>query len=142
MEESEQTQEAPNEYLEQLQRLQAEFINYRTRVEKEKQLMGEYSKDIILRKFLEIRDNFERAPKLDQGMEIIYKQFLDIFQKEGVEEIETKNFDPELHEAIATREDIAKDVIAEVARKGYKRGDRILRTAHVVVGNNDGEQTK
>ena len=131
-----QPQEKPQEqdYFEQLQRLQAEFINYRTRMEKERFLIADYIKDQLLARFLEVRDNFERAPKGDKGMELIYKQCLKIFDEEGVQEITETAYDPELHEPIATREDVEEDTIVEVTRKGYRRNGRVLRPTQVILG--------
>ena len=123
-----------NEYLEQLQRLQAEFINYRNRIEKEKEIIKENTKNTILEKFLDVKENFERAPKLDEGTKLIFKQLQKIFAEENVEEVETKVFNPNLHEAIATVDTVKKDVIVEVLQKGYTRKDQILRPAKVVVG--------
>jgi molecular chaperone GrpE len=130
-----------SDYLLQVQRLQAEFINYRTRVEKEKTELKESSKEKILLKFLEVRDNFERAPKLDHGMEMIYNQFLKIFESEQIKEVDHSVFDPNVHEAIATDNNTKKDEIKEVLLKGYLRKDRVLRPAQVVVGTN-GEEEK
>ena len=133
-------QEAPleqkskeQEYLDQLQRLQADFINYRSRVEKEKLSISETSKDMLLRKFLEVKDNFERIPKADKGIELIYNQLNKIFEQEGVQEIQDLIFNPELHEAIATVEG-EEDAIIEVTRKGYRRNGKVLRPAQVILG--------
>lgn len=132
------------QYVEALQRLQAEFINYRKRVEKEQIMAKELGKNVVLLKFLEIKDNFERAPKLDEGMELVYKQFLKVFEDEGVEEIHgTSMFDPEIHEAIGTVDTHDRDTVVAVTRKGYKRYDQILRPVQVVVGcKEQTEETK
>ncbi|MBL7051883.1 MAG: nucleotide exchange factor GrpE [Nanoarchaeota archaeon] len=133
----EETQKEEQSLLEQLQRLQAEFINYRTRVEKEKSQIKELTKEITLLKFLDIKDNFDRAPKLDEGMELIYKQFQKIFKEESIQEIENEVFDPQFHEAIATDPNSEKDKIMEVIQKGYKRNEILMRPSKVVVGIND-----
>ena len=133
----EEIQKEEQNLLEQLQRLQAEFINYRTRVEKEKNQIKELTKEITLLKFLDIKDNFDRAPKLDEGIELIYKQFQKIFEEESVQEIENVVFDPQFHEAIATDPNTEKDKIAYVIQKGYKRNDFVMRPSKVVVGVKD-----
>ncbi len=133
----EEIQKEEQNLLEQLQRLQAEFINYRTRVEKEKNQIKELTKEITLLKFLDIKDNFDRAPKLDEGIELIYKQFQKIFEEESVQEIENVVFDPQFHEAIATDPNTEKDKIADVIQKGYKRNDFVMRPSKVVVGVKD-----
>jgi molecular chaperone GrpE len=132
--------EAPKEVLkesdllEQLQRLQAEFMNYRTRVEKEKVQIKEITTNIILSKLLEVKDNFDRAPKLDKGMLMIYNQFQSIFKNANVQEMQHKVFDPKIHEAIATDANKEKDTIVKVFEKGYTRNDHTIRTAKVIVG--------
>jgi molecular chaperone GrpE len=126
-----------SDYLEQLQRLQAEFINYRHRVEKEKLDIMDRTRNIVLVKFLEIKDNFDRAPKLDEGMQLIYNLFTKIFEEEQIKEVKYNKFDPELHEAIATDNTTDKDKIKEVFTKGYTRRDKIMRPAKVVVGTKE-----
>ena len=138
---TEQTQERSKEqeYLEQLQRLQADFINYRNRVEKEKVQIIDSTKDKLLLQFLEVKDNFERMPKVDKGIEMIYNQLNKIFQQENIQEILEATYDPQLHEAIATGEG-EEDTIIQVTRKGYKRNGRVLRAAQVILGKKTHEQ--
>jgi len=122
------------EYLEQLQRLQAEFINFRNRVEKEKKDIHELAREGVLLKFLDVKDNFDRAPKLDEGMELIYKQFLKVFEEEEIKEIVNEVFNPKFHEAIATDSNHEKDKIVDIIQKGYMRGEFVMRPSKVVVG--------
>ena len=63
MEETKEEVSKEQEYLDQLQRLAADFANYRNRVDKEKQLTIDSTKDKLLLQFLEVKDNFERIPK-------------------------------------------------------------------------------
>ncbi len=123
------------DYLDQLQRLQAEFINYRTRVEKEKAIIKETTKNTILEKFLDVKENFERAPKLDEGTKLIFKQLEKIFEEENVKEVENKTFNPNVHEAVAITNIEKKDMIVEVLQKGYTRKEELLRPSKVVVGS-------
>jgi len=138
----EETQEKTKEqeYLEQLQRLQADFINYRNRMEKELQSIKEASKDKLLKEFLEVKDNFERIPHKDQGIEMIYKQMETIFQKENVEEITETKYNPELHEAIATAAG-EEDAIIQITRKGYTRNGKILRPTQIILGKHEKNKT-
>ncbi len=130
-------QSPEKEYLEQLQRLQAEFINYRARADREKQQLFTVAKQQVLLKFLEVRDNFERADKLDKGMEMIYKQFLKIFDEENIKECtDAQRFDPTLHEAIATDDNIENNQI-KVVQKGYTHDNKIIRPAKVIVGTKE-----
>jgi molecular chaperone GrpE len=138
----EEPKEPEQDYLEQLQRLQAEFINYRNRVEKEKSQIRELTKEVILLKFLDVKDNFDRAPKLDEGMGLIYKQMLKVFEEESVKEIENNIFDANFHEAIASDPNTDKDKILDVIQKGYVLGEKLMRPSKVVVGIKDNNKGK
>ncbi|MDP3918496.1 MAG: nucleotide exchange factor GrpE [Nanoarchaeota archaeon] len=133
--------EAPEEinFLEQLQRLQAEFDNYRKRVENEKIMLSDNAKSNVLAKFLDVKENFDRAPKLDEGMELIYKQFQKIFTEENIKEVENEQFDFKVHEAIATDPNVKKNQIVDVVQKGYFRGKNLIRPSKVVVGVKENE---
>lgn len=135
----EQTVSKEQEYLEQLQRLQADFINYRNRTERDILLSKEASKDKLLLQFLEVKDNFERIPKADLGIELIYNQMNKIFQQEGVQEITETTYSPELHEAIATAEG-EEDAIIQITRKGYRRNGKVLRPAQIILGRKNEAQ--
>ena len=89
-------------------------------------------------------DNLEKAimantedANYKQGMELVAKQFKDVLNRFGVQEIETtgKIFDPSLHEAVSSVQDETKQSqeIVQEFRKGYKLGDKVIRHAMVVV---------
>ncbi len=127
-----------------LKRLMAEFDNYKKRSAKEKdQLYNSLVADIITA-FLPVMDNLEKAimantedANYKQGMELVAKQFKDVLNRFGVQEIETtgKIFDPSLHEAVSSVQDETKQSqeIVQEFRKGYKLGDKVIRHAMVVV---------
>lgn len=121
----------------QLKRALADYQNLERRVEEERRLLSTLSSAILIEKFLPVLDNLESAQKHlnDQGLEIVIKQFKDILNSEGVEEIplEGQQFDPNLHEAIDAVEGENDNMIVKVARKGYKLNDKVLRPAQVVV---------
>lgn len=121
----------------QLKRALADYQNLERRVEEERRLLSTLSAALLIEKFLPPLDNLESAQQhlKDQGLEIVIKQFKDILQSEGVEEIkaEGEQFDPNLHEAIETKEGENDNMIATIVRKGYKLNDKILRPAQVVV---------
>ncbi len=135
------------EYLELAQRVQADFENYRKRVEKQIAEIKKYAIGDFVLKILEVSDNFERALSVDfkessideirKGIEMIYKQLQNTLSKEGIKSFgeEGDTFDPELHHAISVVEDKEKDdgIIVAVYQKGYKFHDRILRPALVQV---------
>ena len=131
-------------------RRQAEFENYRKRVERERSELYQRGRDDVLLQFLPVVDNFERAlssletsdgdaEALRHGVELIHKQFKDALAKFGLEAVEAvgQTFDPHVHEAItteATDQHKENTVIAEFQR-GYKIGDRLLRPAKVKVAS-------
>ncbi len=135
-EELEEVKEEELDYLKQLQRLQAEFINYRHRVEKEKQDSINFGKQELILKLLEINDNFERALKhnKDKGVEMIYNQIQTVLKEEKVNIVETKTFNPELHECICKECSKEKqDTILEVFQKGYTFNNKTIRPAKVKI---------
>jgi molecular chaperone GrpE len=128
-----------------LQRLQAEFDNYRKRVAKEKQVWNAQARGSVIEKLLPVLDNFGYAlmiPALTDdvkvGLEMIRKQFLDLLADEGVSEVTGTGtvFDPRWHEALETKADAAAaGTILAVRRAGWRMGDRVLRAAQVVVSS-------
>lgn len=128
----------------------AEFDNYRKRTLKEKTelILNGGEKTIVA--ILPVIDDMERALKNMQnadnvtavleGVELIYKKFMDILGKQGVSVIETKDadFDVDIHEAIAqlpapTEE--LKGKVMDCTLTGYKLNDKVIRHAQVVVGS-------
>ena len=100
----------------------------------------------MILKILPVLDNLERAMNFKdskdissvlQGVEMIKRQIIELFQKEGVKEISTHGspFDPALHEAAETivREDVPENTVIEEIRKGYKLGEKVIRPALVKV---------
>jgi molecular chaperone GrpE len=134
-------------YLEDLQRLKAEFENYRKRMVKEQTAMIERASSAVIERLLPILDNFELAlmaadrtkdyESMVRGVEMVYGELLDVLQKEGLERIDSlhKPFDPELHEAVMHVEgDGDEIVVIDEMRPGYKLGGRVVRPAMVKVG--------
>lgn len=129
-----------------LQRLQAEFVNYRRRVESEKAEVVDYSKLKVVRGFLSTRDSFDhelnhRPKDVDaawaKSIDAIRTQFDQVLTSLGVERFESKGqpFDPHLHDAVVMEEgDGDQEVVVEELQPGYKLGDTILRHAMVKVG--------
>lgn len=134
-----------NKYLEQLQRLQAEFMNYKKRVEKERLELSDLFKSELVGFLLPVIDDFERM--LDhsngenneflKGVNLIYQKFIDVLKNQGLKTINAKGqkFDPRLHEAMLTEnsENGDEEIVAEEWRKGYLFKDRLLRPAQVKV---------
>jgi len=143
--ELEQARAEAAEYLDHLRRLQAEFDNYRKRVLKEQTHAVELAAEPVVRRLLEVLDEFELAlmaanekPDLDRflhGVELVYAKLVDSLRAEGVERIEAdgKPFDPELHEALMQTGEGDHVVVADVLRPGYTLRGRVIRPAGVRV---------
>ena len=124
------------QYLEQLQRLQAEFDNYRKRTEKEKQeILKSANKDLII-KLLNIFDNFELALKHtnNEGIKMIYSELYSILEKQGLISIKAQGkFNPELHEVLIQEEGKKDGIILEELQKGYTLNDKLIRASKVKI---------
>lgn len=135
------------EYLDGWQRTQAEFINYRKRVEREQEQQRLNAIGSAVRRYLPVVDDLERAlmnlpedcqgiPWVD-GITLIYQKMTSALEADGVKPMGNvgEPFDPNLHEAIgqAPSDDIPSGHIIEVLQKGYVIGDRVLRPAVVRV---------
>ena len=143
--ELEQVRAEAAEYLDHLRRLQADFDNYRKRVLKEQTHAVELAAEPVVRRLLEVLDEFELAlmaanekPDLDRflhGVELVYAKLVDSLRAEGVERIEAdgKPFDPELHEALMQTGEGDHVVVADVLRPGYTLRGRVIRPAGVRV---------
>ncbi len=142
----EHTEDKASEYLDRLQRLMAEFDNFRKRSQKEKSDAYDYAVANTLTELLPVIDNFERALKVEtqdkafyDGVTMIYKQFLGILENMNVTAIEAKDqvFDPNLHNAILHIEDenYGENVVVEELQKGYLYKEKVIRHSMVKVAN-------
>jgi molecular chaperone GrpE len=151
-----------DEYLDALQRLKAEFDNFRKRSAREHEAMSARANEALLRELLPIIDDLERAleaaeqhqarsadgqspsartqeqgeAKLEDGVRLVHRALADVARRHGLEEIETDGaFDPHVHEALLAQpaEDAESGSVLQVLQKGYRLGDRVLRPARVVV---------
>ena len=129
-EETKEESDKSAEYLERLQRLMAEFDNYRKRSEKEKSDSYDFAVSNTVAELLPVIDNFERALQVESedknfytGVEMIYKQLMSMLEKLHVTSIEAegKEFDPNLHNAIMHIDDEAygENIIVKELQKGY-----------------------
>ena len=128
-----------DEYLDALQRLKAEFDNYRKRVARDQQELAARAHERLIREVLPVLDDLERAlaheGDMEEGVKLIHRALADALAKEGLVEIETDGkFDPHTQEALLSQpSDQEEGAVIEVLQKGYKLGDRVLRPARVVV---------
>ena len=134
------------EYKMRLTRLQADFINFRRRTERERTEQIKFANGELLHKLLPILDNLERAVKagsssdtaepLLEGVNQVLKQFIALLEQEGVTPLDPgigQPFEPEHQEALICAEGEAEVVVEELLR-GWRYHDRILRPTLVKVG--------
>ena len=132
------------EYKDGWARSQAEFQNYKKRIERDNELMYASMKGDIIKKVLPALDDLERAlqnrPADDawaNGIELIARKLQNILDSEGVKRIEAKGaaFDPNFHEAIShePNNEVESEHIIDVVQNGYMLGERVIRPALVRV---------
>ena len=127
-----------------IQRLQADFDNFRKQGEKQKQDLIRYANEGLIVKFLDIYEDMERAlenstneEELREGLELIYSKMKNTLEKEGVEEIPAvgEKFDPFKHEALLTVDspDHENNEIVDELMKGYTLKDKVIKYSKVRV---------
>ena len=132
------------ELISTLQRLQADFENYRKRAQRDQEALVARAGERIVKELLPVLDDLERAleaadqheeAKLEDGVKLVHRQLEQLLAKEGVAPVETDGmFDPHVHEALLTQPSESEEgSVIEVLQKGYSLGDRVLRPARVVV---------
>jgi molecular chaperone GrpE len=137
-------QQERDELVNTLQRVQAEFDNYRKRAMRDQQSLVARAHERLVKELLPVLDDLERAleaaeaheeAKLEEGVALVTRSFGDILRKEGLEEIPTDGkFDPHVHEALLSQPSEAEEgSVIEVIQKGYRLGDRVIRPARVVI---------
>jgi molecular chaperone GrpE len=133
-----------DELVDRLQRLQAEFENYRKRSARDQQALVARAHERLVKELLPILDDLGRALEaaeqheeaaLEDGVRLVHKQLVDVLAKEGLTEIDTDGaFDPHVHEALlAQPSDAEAGTVLEVLQKGYRLGDHVLRPARVTI---------
>jgi molecular chaperone GrpE len=139
------------EWQDRFLRKAAEFENYRKRMEKEKTELVNLAKGSVLMEFLPLADDCERAlrslgeaeeetkslRRYREGVELLYRQLMDILSRTGVTplEVEGKPFDPHFHDALSRQEsaDCKEDTVIHELRRGYMFKEKLLRPAQVIV---------
>ena len=135
-----------DETTDRYKRVMAEFENFKKRNAKERETMYDSILADVITAILPAVDNLEKAVEAQtedtgykQGVELVSKQFQNIFTTLNVKEIETvgKTFDPEFHEAVSHVEDekLGEKEIIQEYRKGYRIGNKVVRHSMVVVAN-------
>ncbi|WP_373688747.1 nucleotide exchange factor GrpE [Brevibacillus daliensis] len=127
----------------------ADMDNMRRRVRKENEDLQKYASQQVVESLLPAVDNFERALAVDptsasaesilQGVQMVYRQVMQVFEQEGLQPIEAtgKPFDPQFHQAVmqVSEPDHESGVIVEELQKGYQFKDRVIRPSMVKVNS-------
>jgi molecular chaperone GrpE len=133
-----------DELFDRLQRLAAEFDNFRKRSAREAAATMERANERLVKELLPVLDDLGRAleaaeehegAKLEEGVRLVHRSLAGLLAKEGLAEIDTEGqFDPHVHEALLSQpSEAAEGDVIEVVQKGYTLGDKVLRPARVVV---------
>jgi len=121
-----------------LQRVQADFANYRKRALRDQQVTGERAKASVITQLLGVLDDLERARShgdLESGpLKAVSEKLVTTLEGLGLTSFgaEGEEFDPSLHEAVQHEGDGSSPVVGTVMRRGYKVGDQVVR--HAMVG--------
>jgi len=137
---------------EDLLRAQADFINFRKRMEREKSEVVRRASQSLIEELLPVVDNFQLALANDEqsdpetwseGVRLIHKQLLDLLNRKGLKEISCvgETFDPNIHEAVAVIQDpeVESNTVVAELKKGYTLRDRLIRSPLVQVVINQDE---
>jgi molecular chaperone GrpE len=123
-----------------LQRVQAEYSNYRKRVDRDRITANEITTAIVLSELLPVLDDISRAEEhgeLTGGFKAVADQLLTITTKLGLSQFSDVDvpFDPNIHEALmhATSPDVSETSVTQVLQPGYKFKERVIRPARVAV---------
>ncbi len=137
-----------DEYKDKFLRLSAEFDNYRKRTLKEKMDLVQVASEDVMKSLLAVLDDFDRAldaiekssdvDALREGVHLIHHKLKEILKNKGLEEIQAigDELDTDFHDAIAkfNAGEEQKGKVIDVAQKGYKLKDKVIRHCKVVVG--------
>jgi len=133
-----------SEYKDSWMRSQAEFQNYKKRIERDNDMLRATMKGDIVKKILPVLDDMERAlqnrptdESWGNGIELIVRKFQSVLESEGIKRIEAEGaeFDPNFHEAISNEpnDEVESGHVIAVVQNGYMLGERVIRPALVRV---------
>lgn len=154
--EEEATAEEEEPLKEQFIRLQADFANFRNRIQRERIELYQRANEDLFMELLPVIDHYEMGLKnaeehhaesaVVDGFRLVFEQFQGVLKKFNVEPIDAvgKEFDPHKHEALThmPSDEYAAEVCSNQVRRGYMFGDRLLRAAQVVVSSGPAESNE
>ena len=141
-----------DELFDRLQRLAAEFDNYRKRSAREQAEQATRANERLVKELLPILDDLGRAleaatdheeAKLEEGVRLVHRSLESVLERQGLAEIVTDGkFDPHVHEALLSQpSELPEGDVLQVIQKGYSLADRVLRPARVVVSSGPPEES-
>jgi molecular chaperone GrpE len=133
-----------DELFDRLQRVAADFDNFRKRAAREQAETVTRANERLVKELLPVLDDLARAleaaaeheeAKLEEGVRLVHRSLVSLLEREGLAPIETDgSFDPHVHEALLSQPSEQEEgSILQVIQPGYRLGDRVLRPARVVV---------
>ena len=145
-----------DEYFGRLQRLQAEFDNYRKRIKREEATLFHRAIEDVVLDLVEVMDLFDRAleekhasdvpPAYRKGIELVYRVLSDVLERRGLSRIKAHGepFDPNIHEAVMVEEnkEVLNGTVVDEIKPGYLLGERLLRASAVKVSHGGPPQPK
>jgi molecular chaperone GrpE len=137
-------------YLADLQRLKADFDNYRKRSARDQAAQAARANERLVSELLPVLDDLGRAleaaeeheeVKLEEGVRLVQRNLAAALEREGLEEIAVDGkFDPHVHEALLSQPSEREEgSVIDVVQKGYRLGDKVLRPARVVISSGHGD---
>lgn len=135
-----------DEYLDQLQRSRAEFVNFKRRNDQERAQVRQFVARDVIAQFLPVIDDFERAVAMIpadahegwvKGFDMIQSKLMSTVERLGITRVDAigQQFDPALHEAVATEPGSSGTHVVEVYQNGYRIGETLVRPAMVKTGD-------
>ena len=142
-------EEEASEWEEKAKKAKADFDNYKKNEDERKERHQDQAREKLAEDLISVMDNLERAimsadedSTLLKGVKMVSDQLYDTLEKKGLQRIdaEGEEFDPNIHNAVETREHEEERQVLEQKRPGYMYGEKILRPAEVVVSQSNGEE--
>ena len=141
-------EEEASEWEEKAKKAKADFDNYKKNEDERKERHQDQAREKLAEDLISVMDNLERAimsadedSTLLKGVKMVSDQLYDTLEKKGLQRIdaEGEEFDPNIHNAVETREHEEERKILEQKRPGYMYGEKVLRPAEVVVSEKEKE---